>query len=99
MSVGRAVIIFAIATLAFWHTYAWAEAFRCRDGLVELGDSMQIVIEKCGQPTRREFVRGRWLVIETWIYDLGPTEFVRILAFDLRGLLRSIGLGDYGSSR
>ena len=45
--------------------------------------------------------RRRWVTTrDIWIYDLGATEFVRILTFDAdTDRLIEIRLGDYGMPR
>jgi hypothetical protein len=73
------------------------DGFRCETNrLVELGDSTSDVLGKCGPPASQVVHRGRWGSEELWTYDQGPTEFLRILQFDSRGLLTKIMLGGYG---
>jgi hypothetical protein len=76
---------------------ARAEGFRCPDGgLVSVGDTKADVRAKCGEPKERKVVTslpcrklGRCPVdIEEWLYDFGPTQFVRLLTFDAGRLAR-----------
>lgn len=84
-----------------------ADGVRCAENLVELGETEAQVREKCGEPTTRQrktfkarqgrrggIVTTTW---DEWIYDLGPTAFVRILTFDVATTrLIHVELGDYG---
>jgi hypothetical protein len=94
----------ALALIACAAGRAAAEdGMRCNGDLISLGDGEAVVQQKCGAPTRSErrdqqaYVRGRYLhsVIDTWTYDRGRSEFVRILTF-VDGVLRAVELGDYG---
>lgn len=82
---------------------AWEDAFRCGVGLVNVGDSEQTVIDKCGPPTKstRKTIRRRGVttVLDEWTYDFGSTQFVRVLTFNgtLDRLLSIITRGDYGT--
>ncbi len=78
----------------------------CGRTVVLPGASKAEVLEKCGQPTRRQSAdggakRGRARGggkgggRETWIYDLGSRQLVRYLTFD-GGRLRAIEFGGYG---
>lgn len=76
------------------------DGFRCESNrLVELGDSKTQVYDKCGPPASEVVRRGRWGKEELWTYDQGPTEFLRILQFDTRGILTKIMLGGYGTRK
>jgi hypothetical protein len=80
------------------------DSMRCPGGLVAVGVSARVVLEKCGSPTQqsRHYERRRtrygWreLVIDTWSYDRGSYEFVRILTLS-DGVLTAIEVGDYGT--
>jgi hypothetical protein len=79
------------------------DGMRCNGDLISIGDGEAVVQQKCGAPTKaarrdeRTYVRGRYFrsVVDTWTYDRGRSEFVRILTF-VDGALRTVELGDYG---
>ena len=99
-----------------------AEAFRCGSRIVEVGNWMRDVAQKCGEPDWRDVREEERLVtiqgyayspttksqvripvttvarvvVEEWVYNLGPTKFIRILRFEDNRLV-SIDSGDYGS--
>lgn len=80
---------------------ATAQSFRCGVQLVNLGDTEGDVRNKCGDPVaqvRNTFKRRRIITThDQWIYNLGPTEFLRILTFDaIADRLIEIRLGEYG---
>ena len=69
-------------------------AFRCDGHLVTKGDSKISVLKKCGKPTwtdrwveeiidlpDTDFEHRIARVNERWIYNPGPTQFLRILVF------------------
>ncbi len=67
-----------------------ADTLGCTDGIVNMGDSKSDVLEKCGEPTRKEgFQEYRW------IYDFGSSKFVYYLTFS-RDRLERIQTGGYG---
>lgn len=98
-----AAVVLALAVSA---TPAAADAMRCKGGLIETGALIATVQSKCGAPTasaHREDVgvhRGIVIrtVVDTWTYDTGPRDFVRVLTF-VDGVLQTIELGDYGTPR
>ncbi|WP_170920445.1 DUF2845 domain-containing protein [Desulfacinum hydrothermale] len=66
-------------------------ALRCSGRLVRIGDSKVDVLAKCGPPLYEQFVgerkiRTRFghdkLILEDWIYNFGPTDFIHILRFE-----------------
>jgi hypothetical protein len=86
-----------------------ADGVRCGENLVGLGDTEAQVLDRCGEPTtrarktfdgRRSHRAGHGrpaLTWDQWVYDAGPTAFVRILTFDAAaGRLIHVELGDYG---
>jgi hypothetical protein len=87
-----------------------AEAtWRCGARLVAIGDSASRVLSRCGEPSYRsdstEIVSllvapdeqlTRIVAIETWTYDRGPHEFVRLLTFR-DGYLENIAEDGYGT--
>lgn len=62
----------------------------CSDGIVNIGDSKSDVLEKCGEPTRKEGFQGY-----LWIYDFGSSHLVYYLTFS-RDRLERIQTGGYG---
>jgi hypothetical protein len=50
------------------------ESTRCNDKVIELGDSVVTVLEKCGEPTRREGGGG----FNTLYYDLSTEQNIKI---------------------
>lgn len=78
---------------------------RCNGGLVRAGDTMPEVINECGEPG---FINRPGSVViqiggvlwsidvdEEWIYNLGPTRFIRFVRFR-GGRVVDIGHGNYG---
>jgi len=92
-------LLVVLVLLAAAVSTARADAFRCGERLVNLGDRIGEVTLKCGPPTfaeQRQETRGSDTVtIETWTYNLGPRDFVRTLTF-VGGSLTKIKAGDYG---
>ena len=79
--------------------------FRCSGGVVRAGDTMPEVINECGEPG---FINRPGSVViqiggvlwsidvdEEWIYNLGPTRFIRFVRFR-GGRVVDIGHGNYG---
>jgi hypothetical protein len=62
----------------------------CSGGIVNVGDSRFEVLEKCGEPTKKEGSQEY-----LWIYDFGSSRFVYYLTFTGDRLDR-IQTGDYG---
>lgn len=78
---------------------------RCGGGLVRAGDTMPEVVNECGEPV---FVNRPGSVViqiggvlwsidvdEEWMYNLGPTRFIRFVRFR-GGRVVDVGRGDYG---
>ncbi len=68
-----------------------ADALGCRDGIVNMGDTKSDVLEKCGEPTRKEGFQEY-----LWIYDFGSLNLVYYLTFS-RNRLERIQTGGYGN--
>lgn len=102
----RLIFALLLATLTWWNTAA-AEAWRCGSRLVEVGDAKASVFLKCGEPAwrerseeerlvkRRGIMEGTTIDRETWIYNPGPTEFMRYLYFENGEVVR-IATGERG---
>ncbi|MEJ2361213.1 MAG: DUF2845 domain-containing protein [Gammaproteobacteria bacterium] len=69
-----------------------AYAFHCSGGLISLGDSKLVLLKKCGKPDwidrwaerivnqpDTDFEHSITRINERWIYNPGPTEFIRII--------------------
>ncbi len=103
--------IFAILSLIFIlgpAQSARGSDFKCDRGIVSVGDRKSEVYFKCGEPewknARTEEVvqrldDGHWVKryvdIEEWLYNYGPTRFMRILTFQ-QNRLRDIEMEGYG---
>jgi len=100
------LILLCLELLAAHNAYA----FRCSGGLISTGDSKLALLKKCGEPswidryTERtveqpdtDFEHSITRINERWIYNLGPTQFIRIIT--LRdGRVASIETGGRGFS-
>ena len=71
----------------------------CSDGIVNMRDTEAEVLEKCGEPTRKErstpsdhFTLPKPNV---WVYDFGSSSFVHYITFT-RGKVERIQSGGYG---
>jgi hypothetical protein len=91
MLVARAMRPILTTTLAFALALspgARAESTICREGaLAVTGEHTDQVLANCGSPSRRQSYavrmrRGRPMVIEEWVYDLGEHTFSRFLRFE-----------------
>ena len=85
-----------------------ASSWHCGSRLVGTGQSVDDVYDLCGEPESRtastEFITRhlpcgvdvtRAVLVESWIYNLGPKRFVRYLTFR-DGTLVRIDEGSYG---
>ncbi len=86
----------------------WAQdslsSLRCGSRLVVLGETKTDVAFKCGPPLHEQFVgekivRTRYgydkMVVEEWVYNFGPTDFLHTLRFE-GGRLAAIFRGERG---
>lgn len=100
-----AIFLTFIATLL---TTQNAFAFRCSGGLIAEGDSKISVLKKCGEPNwidrwgegivnypDTDFEHRLSRINERWIYNPGPTQFMRIITF-LGSKVSSIETGSRG---
>jgi hypothetical protein len=86
-----------------------ALALRCGSQIVSPGDPRWEVREKCGKPAwieerteehvqeTRKGTHRRFIHTEEWIYNFGPSEFIRVLLFN-DGKLINIETRGYGFS-
>ena len=104
------LVLFSFIWLGLMRNPAAAagSSLRCGQRLVGEGQTTSDVYDRCGEPTERsaetDFVtvhlqRGvdvtRPVLVERWVYDLGPKRFVRYLTF-VDGTLVDVGEGSYG---
>lgn len=95
-----AVLIAAIARAS--------DSFYCGEQLIEIEDSEQDVLTKCGVPDYTEtweeeliqkpqeaFERSTRISYAEWIYDLGTNHFIRVLLFR-DGVLKDVQTRGYG---
>jgi hypothetical protein len=81
---------------------------RCGNRLVNVGDRIDEVFRRCGEPTFRSFsiesvsvetapglFVTRQVQVETWTVNRGPRTFIRYLTFRDGRLVR-VDEGDYG---
>ena len=80
------------------------DSMRCGEWLVRVGASEGEVAHKCGSPTEAytdtEYVTGDdgstvAYVVDLWLYNRGPYDFVRTLSFR-GGALVHVHVGDRG---
>jgi hypothetical protein len=91
------------AALLLLSSAAHADGMRCGDHLVTEGETTSEISAKCGAPTRadrRVAIRSTDCIsievtIDTWLYNLGPKSFQRILTFE-NGRLLTIETASYG---
>lgn len=76
--------------------YGWtgdpAVDFGCERAVLPSGASKVEVRVRCGKPTSMQKKKGPY---ETWLYDLGPSRFVRMYEFQ-NGRLVNVKTGEYG---
>lgn len=79
-------------------------SLRCGSRLVLIGETKGDVAVKCGPPLYQQYVgekivRTRYgydkMVVEEWVYNFGPTDFVHTLRFE-GGRLAEIHRGERG---
>jgi len=91
MASHRRFVILLLLCLGLVTTHS-AYAFRCGGGLISTGDSKLTLLKKCGEPSwidrwaestviqpDTDFEHSITRINERWIYNLGPTEFIRII--------------------
>jgi len=79
-------------------------SLRCGSRLVLIGETKAGVVVKCGPPLYQQhvgerIVRTRYgydkIIVEEWVYNFGPMDFVHTLRFE-GGRLAEIRRGDRG---
>jgi hypothetical protein len=50
---------------------AWADTLQCGTNLVNVGDEVYTLLEKCGEPTLKDG--------DNWIYNQGPDSLVMVV--------------------
>jgi len=91
MALHRRFIMLLLLWLGLVVTHS-AYAFRCSGGLISTGDSKLVLLKKCGEPSwidrwpertvelpDTDFEHSITRINERWIYNLGPTQFIRII--------------------
>ena len=91
MASHRRFVILLLLCLGLVVTHS-AYAFRCSGGLISTGDSKLVLLKKCGEPSwidryaestveqpDTDFEHSITRINERWIYNLGPTQFIRII--------------------
>jgi hypothetical protein len=91
MASHRRFVILFLLCLGLVATHS-AYAFRCSGGLISTGDSKLVLLKKCGEPSwidrwaehtvelpDTDFEHSITRINERWIYNLGPTQFIRII--------------------
>jgi hypothetical protein len=101
MPMRRALIALSIALPLVLGTVAHADGMRCGQRLANTGETLGEVRGKCGPPTSAERhveynQDGTGTAVDTWVYDRGPHDLIRILKF-VNGRLRLIEVGGYGN--
>ena len=62
--------------------YAWGNAMRCGNRLIEKGDSIVTVKALCGAPTLTEHeLTVNEAPVEVWTYNRGPNQFLVRIRF------------------
>jgi hypothetical protein len=76
------------------------DSLRCKSGLVMLGESKLEIVSKCGEPASKDTSERRapghkYVTIEEWTYNFGPSDFIHVLEFE-GSTLKAIKRGDRG---
>lgn len=72
--------LFILITLINLFWISESHAFRCGNEIITRGDSSNSVLDKCGEPERREtaheIVNGQLRSVEKWFYNCGENDFL-----------------------
>jgi hypothetical protein len=101
--IGLGIMVIALTVAGARTASASSASFYCGDRIVDSGQTTAEVAGRCGAPSfveHRDEVRGtvdapRTVAVDSWTYDRGPGQLVRILTF-VDGTLRRIESGGYG---
>lgn len=85
------MLMFALPLSSFAIEREDVSSLGCSDGIVNIGDSKSDVLEKCGEPTRKEGFQEH-----VWVFDFGSSDLVYYLTFS-RDRLERIQTGSYGN--
>ncbi len=80
-----------------------SQAFRCKNKLVSEGDTKYDVLMKCGEPTQKDmeqitrwtYIGYQFIIVEIWLYNLGPRRLIQIIEFQSNRVV-NIRTGGYG---
>ena len=81
--------------MLLWSGPAFADTFRCADGIADIGNTPAQVMEKCGPPTQRDRWRTPAGTQQQWLYNAGPERLLTTVMF-LNGrvsIIRASGFG------
>lgn len=84
------MLLLVSATPSFAVDREDVDSLECSNGIVNVGDSKSDVLEKCGEPTRKEGFQGY-----LWVFDFGSSDFLYYLTF-YQDRLERIQTGSYG---
>jgi hypothetical protein len=84
------ILLFVSACPSFAVDREDVDSLGCSNGIVNVGDSKSDVLEKCGEPTRKEGFQEY-----IWVYDFGSSDFLYYLTF-YKDRLERIQTGSYG---
>ncbi len=93
-----------LAVFACQYGYALeTDTMICKNGIVSKGETMPVVLHKCGPPsfTDRHEESGSaddtliTVTVDDWIYNFGPNEFMYSIRFE-NGRVKKIESLDYG---
>jgi hypothetical protein len=105
-------MLLAMRLISLYPTQAEASSISCPGGIVSSGDSVVVLLNKCGQPdwkdSHQEEITGplsgglrqrTYVTVEQWTYNFGPQQLLRIVTIrngTVAGIQTS---GRYGFSK
>lgn len=97
----KAKICLSAAFCLFAAHYAWGDAMRCGDKLIQTGDSIVTVKSLCGAPASVENgvaeIGTNEVPAETWTYNRGPDQFMVSIRFVDGKVVSVTTLHEYGN--
>lgn len=74
----KKLLILTILINFFW--ISESHAFRCGNEIITRGDPSSSVLNKCGEPSLREWTNemynGQLIYVEKWSYNCGASDFL-----------------------